>query len=268
MIYAVCIVRGVDSTVTILIIIGVLILFAVGAYYAHQQAKKRIAALQSLADRLGLQFSPGANSHHDERFAQFAIFRVGTNRTAYNTLSGTKTIGGQEQSVVMGDFRYTVESGSGKNRRRVTRRFSYVLVGVPHEDVPDLLVRREHFFDKVTDFFGFDDIDFESVEFSRRFRVSSSNKRFAWDLLDPRMMDFLMSEDSPVVDMEGGWMCLADARVWSTETFSERLDFAGRHRRSTYSTAASHSQCKLAALEWGIACGAFFLTPFEYKLTR
>jgi len=227
-IYAVCNVRGVDSTVTVLIIIGVLVLFAVGAYYTHQQAKKRIAALQSLADRFGLRFSPGANSHHDERFAQFAIFRVGTNRTAYNTLSGTKTIGGQEQSVVMGDFRYTVESGSGKNRRRVTRQFSYVLVGVPHEDVPALLVRREHFFDKVTDFFGFDDIDFESVEFSRRFHVSSSNKRFAWDLVDPRMMEFLMAEEAPVIDMEDGWICVADKKKWPADRFQKQFEFVER----------------------------------------
>jgi hypothetical protein len=224
----VCSVRGVDSTVTVLIIIGVLVLFAVGAYYTRQQAKKRIAALHSLADRLGLQFSRGANSRHDERFAQFAIFRVGTSRTAYNTLSGTTTVGGQEQSVVMGDFRYTVESGSGKNRRRVTRRFSYVLVGVPHEGVPDVLLRKEHIFDRVTDFFGFDDIDFESVEFSRRFHVASSSKRFAWDLIDPRMMEFLMAEEAPVIDMEDGWICVADKKKWPADRFQEQLGFVGR----------------------------------------
>jgi hypothetical protein len=212
----------------ILLGIVVLGLVCVVAYYVYQQRQKRIAAMAVLASQLGLRFSEGQDHGHDDRFAQFAIFRRGTRRIAYNTMSGSMTIGPFTQSVVLGDFKFTIESGSGKNRRRVTKRFSYVLVSMPHPDVPELLLRAENFFDRIGNFFGFDDIDFESSEFSRRFHVSSSHKRFAWDLIDPRMMEFLMFENSPVVDMEEGWMCLADASVWSAETFSERLDFAGR----------------------------------------
>jgi hypothetical protein len=210
--------------------LGLVVLGAVAyaVYYAYQQHQKRLAALQAMAARLGLHFTTGQDHDHDDRFEQFAIFRQGTSRIAYNSMTGSTAVGPFTQAVVLGDFKYTVETGSGKNRRRVTRRFSYVLVSLPHAGVPELLLRSENFFDRIGNFFGFDDIDFESSEFSRRFHVSSSHKRFAWDLIDPRMMDFLMAETSPVIDLEEGWMCLADAGIWSPETFAERLDFAGR----------------------------------------
>ena len=206
----------------------VLTLFGAAAYYVHQQAKKRIAAMRALASDLGLRFVPDDDRAHDERFAQFAVFRRGTRRIAYSTMRGSTTIGPFTESVVMGDFKYTVESGSGKNRRSVTRRFSYVLVAMPHERVPELLLRKEHVFDRITDFFGFDDIDFESAEFSRRFHVASSHKRFAWDLIDPRMMEFLMAEDSPVIDIEAGWICVANEATWTADEFRARFDFVGR----------------------------------------
>ena len=64
----------------------------------------------------------------------------------------------------------------------------------PFRNVPDLLIRPEGFFDKVAGAFGFDDIDFESEEFSRAFFVKSSDKRFAYDVLHPRMLELLMAE--------------------------------------------------------------------------
>ncbi|MCP4758101.1 MAG: hypothetical protein GY894_03270 [Planctomycetes bacterium] len=207
---------------------GALVLISVVFYYTLQQAKKRTAALRELASELGLRFLEDDDPSHDERFADFGIFCRGTNRAAYNTLGGEATVGSCWQHVVMGDFKYTVETGSGKNRRRTTKRFSYVLVALPHEGAPELLLRREHLFDRVTDFFGFDDIDFESVEFSKRFHVASSNKRFAWDLIDPRMMEFLLAEESPVIDMEHDWVCIANDKVWRVEEFRARLDFVGR----------------------------------------
>jgi len=46
-----------------------------------------------------------------------------------------------------------------------------------------LYLRPENIFDRVTDFFGYDDIDFESVEYSRQFFVKAQDKRWAYDIL-------------------------------------------------------------------------------------
>ena len=53
-------------------------------------------------------------------------------------------------------------------------------------------IRPEGFFDKVGEFFGADDIDFESAEFSRRFFVKSSDKRWAYGVIHQETMQFLL----------------------------------------------------------------------------
>ena len=45
------------------------------------------------------------------------------------------------------------------------------------------------------EFFGHDDIDFESAEFSRNFYVKSSDRKWAFDILHARAMEFLLAED-------------------------------------------------------------------------
>ncbi len=209
----------------IILFVAFVAIVGVGAWFAWKAEQTRIKALGELATRLGLRFDPRKNSHHDERFAQFEIFRRGHSRIAKNTLSGTAELFGSDCGVRLGDFRYQETSGSGKNRRTTTYDFSYLIVQLPWR-TPPLLIRPEGVFDKIAAAFGFDDIDFESVEFSRAFLVKSDDKRFAYDVLHPRMMEFLLAQKPPMIDVEDGALCLADgSRRWSPEQFEERMDF-------------------------------------------
>ena len=45
---------------------------------------------------------------------------------------------------------------------------------------------------KLGQMIGFDDIDFESAEFSRSFTVRSKDKRFAYDICNARLMEYLL----------------------------------------------------------------------------
>ena len=91
---------------------------------------------------------------------------------------------------------------------------------MPYSSVPSLKIRREHLFDRVASFIGFDDIDFESSEFSDRFHVKSSDKRFAYGVIHPRMMDFLLANDPPTVNLEGDYCCIfTDSNCWSPTQF-------------------------------------------------
>src|SRR5204862_1433100 len=103
-----------------------------------------------------------------------------------------------------GDFTYKETSGSGKDERTTTYEFSYLLIRLPYGNVPDLLIRPEGFFDKLAAMIGFSDINFESAEFSRRFLVKSSDKKFAYDVIDPRMMDFLLATRPFPIDLHQG----------------------------------------------------------------
>ena len=83
-------------------------------WWANEQKKKRLAALQAAAAELGLHLDPTPDADHDDRFKQFAIFRIGDTRRAYNTMRGMLSIGGRERKVLTGDFKYTITSSNGK----------------------------------------------------------------------------------------------------------------------------------------------------------
>ena len=78
--------------------------------------------------------------------------------------------------------------------------------------IPDLLIRKEGLGDKLAGGLGFDDIDFESEEFSRTFWVKSQDKRFAFDVIHPLMMEFLLDGSPPQVEITGDVCLLTEGR--------------------------------------------------------
>jgi len=214
---------------TILMVGAALVLGVGGALWSWYQQKKRREALAALAKGLGMSFDPSHDRSHDDEYAHFEIFRRGRSRVAHNTMWGRLPINGREYPAKMGDFRYKVTRSSGKSRSTRTYRFSYLILHLPFANVPDLLIRREGLFDKLAGVVGFDDIDFESAEFSRRFHVKSKDKRFAYDVVTPAMMEFLLHAPGPSVDIEHGRLCLADGKTrWRVEQFEESLAWATR----------------------------------------
>jgi hypothetical protein len=105
----------------------------------------------------------------------------------------------------LGELTYAV--GSGKRRRTMHEAFAVVQVG-PFA-MPPVEIRPEHAGDTIAAAMGWDDLDFESVEFSRRFHVRSPDKRFAWDLLDPRMMQVMLELPEGIQMAIGGpWLAI------------------------------------------------------------
>ena len=196
------------------------------AWYQWKVEQQRRADLAALAASLGWSFDPAEDPDHDDRFAQFEVFRRGHGRRAYNTLRGHLDVQGRRFGVQAGDFTYKVTSGSGKNRSTTTYRISYLIVGLPW-DPPALLIRPENVLDRLAGFLGFEDIDFESEEFSRRFHVTCKDRKFAYDLVHPGMMELLLGAQPPVIDVEAGHACFCDDRGrWDPVRFRARIDFA------------------------------------------
>ena len=218
-----------DAIIPIFVVIVIGAVIIAVAIYAHRQARKRREELSVLAAQLGWQFDPDKDADHDDEYSHFEIFRRGHSRAAYNTMRGSAMIDQRAFSAKMGDFTYKITRSNGKTTTTHTYRFSYLILHLPFVHVPDLLVRREGFFDKIAGMLGFDDIDFESSEFSRRFCVKSPDKRFAYDVIHPRMMEFLLAGSPAAVDIEQGRCCLSDGRArWSAEEFRARLEWIDR----------------------------------------
>jgi hypothetical protein len=209
----------------ILIILAFAGLGIAAAIWAHKQAAARREALANLAREIGFQFDPDKDKNHDEEYAHFEIFRRGHSRSAYNTLTGSLKVGRHSLPAKAGDFTYKITTSTGKSTTTRTYYFSYLIMHLPWSNrVPDLLIRPEGMFDKIAGAFGFDDIDFESAEFSRRFHVKSPDKKFAYDVCHPRMMEFLMETKPPAIDIENSRACMSDGtRRWEPHEFKAML---------------------------------------------
>jgi len=196
------------------IVLG-LMAVAVVAYVLWVVERKRRETLQAVAGQLGLQFDPRPDRGLHRAYGH-SVFRKGHSQKGTNNLFGSLALAGYRIQVRMGDFRYV--TGHGKNRR--THQISYALFHLPFVGTPDLLIRRENLGDKLVGGMGFDDIDFESEEFSRKFWVKSGNKRYAYDVIHPAMMEFLLAHTTPHVEIvQDVCLVLEGWRRWDPDTF-------------------------------------------------
>ena len=178
----------------VIIVCGILLVVAV-AIYSVVQARARRQALAEWAGQQGLEFAADKIGGFDDRYPTFACLREGSNRYAYNIASGLW----HERPVLAFDYHYETHSTNSKGESETTDwYFSAVIVGsaVP---LKPLLIRPEGFFDKVKSFFGFEDINFESAEFSRKFFVQAPDRKWAYAVLHQRALEFLLV--SPVFSL-------------------------------------------------------------------
>ncbi len=219
-----------DALTTFLIAAGVaiaLFLIIFGAILAHQANQRRLAALRAFAEAQGWTFDPRRDRSHDDRFRHFEPFQRGSNRFAYNTMSGPLRIDDRAFGAQMGDFHYQITRSTGKSTSTTHYRFSYLILRTPFARLPDLRVRREHVLDKLAGAMGFDDIDFESAEFSRKFHVQSRDKRFAYDLITADMMEYLLAGLPGALELERGDFIITDgATRWSPEQYPVMVAWA------------------------------------------
>ena len=186
--------------VVVSVAVVVLIIYSI---YASGKRRKELAGW---AMSKGLLFSPGNDRSFDSKYPNVNCLQKGDSRYAYNIMTGTLT--GRE--FLGCDYHYA--TGSGKSRTQ--HHFSLVIIKSPILLEP-LFIRPENFFDKLTEFVGFNDIDFESAEFSKKFYVKSPDKKWAYDIIHPRMMEFLLA--SPMFSIQ---FDLLSVIVYRDNTFS------------------------------------------------
>ena len=194
----------------IFIAVGVAAAVFLIVYLSSLERRKKMAAY---ADSRDWHFSADKDKDMSARFPEFKCLRRGHSRYAYNIMTGRH----EGHEVTAFDYHYV--TGHGKSRR--VHNFSAFLLGSPFPLKP-LYIRPENVFDRVTDFFGFDDIDFESAEFSRKFYIKAEEKRWAYHVIHQQMMEYLM--DAPKFHIQLG---SEHIMAWSFKRFSEQdLDAA------------------------------------------
>ncbi|MDP9330953.1 MAG: hypothetical protein M3P11_09985 [Actinomycetota bacterium] len=171
------------------ILIAVLALALVGAvaYITYAVAKKRREAFATMARQLGLSYA--AKDPFNVIAEPFALFEKGDGRGAENMLWGTW------QSLELRAFDYWYYEESTDSHGRTSRnyyRFDCAIVPIDAACVR-LTITHETLFTRLADALTFHDIEFESEAFNKAYNVKSADKKFANDLIDARMMSWLLA---------------------------------------------------------------------------
>lgn len=164
-----------------LFVIGIAALLGLAGYFAI----KRRREIAVWANREGLSFSHRADRSFDRRYPEFRCLHIGHSGAAYNIAFGSWN----GRNLEAFDYRYV--TGHGKDRS--THSFSAIILA-SYVPLHPLAIRPENALDKLTAFFGAEDINFESAEFSKAFHVSSPEKKWAYDVLHQRTIEFLLSK--------------------------------------------------------------------------
>ena len=200
------------AIIVVICIIGAII-------WGLQAGKKRRDAMTLLAERLGLSFSHERNYGLAKQYAFLDKLRQGDNRYAYNIMSGSF----QGHEVTAFDYHYETHSTDSKgNRQTHSHHFSFFMLNLGVH-FPELTIAKEGFFSKIAQAVGFDDIDFESHEFSKRFVVRSKDKKFAYDFCNAQMIDYLLDHPDINLEIDQSSLALGFNRCLKVEEIESRL---------------------------------------------
>jgi hypothetical protein len=179
--------------------IAVIAIIGIGLYLQYLRRQM----WQQLAAKYGMRFHSYDPYDIPGKFP-FALFQEGHSRQAYNCLDGNY------QNVPVMLFDYTYKTGSGKSE--TTHNVSALLARLSIR-CPKLILRPETVLDRFAAFVGFGDINFESEEFNRAFNVDCVDKKFAYDICHPQMMEFLLQNRSMTWELQGNHLLLYSWRM-------------------------------------------------------
>ena len=205
------------GAIFLFILFAVIVIVAI--IFGAIAAKKRREAMAALAARLGLQFNPDKDRTLGSQFGFLNALAQGSNRYAFNVLSGQY----QSHEVLVFDYHYETHSTDSKGRSQTHHHyFSFFILMLPLA-FPELRITHEGFFSKIAQAFGYDDIDFESAEFSRAFCVRSKDKKFAYDVCNGRMMEYLLANRDLSIEIERNALALAFGKRLEAEQIETNL---------------------------------------------
>jgi len=190
------------------------------AIWGQKLKDKRRQELAGWAQANGLKFLPEKDRSVWLRYQLFKCLQRGEDRYAYNIMLGTAGA-----RVTCGfDYHYETHSSDAKGNRQTHHHYFSALVVDTGLPLKPLFIRPEGFFDKVTEFVGLDDIDFESAEFSQKFFVKSPDRRWAYDVLHQKTMELMLTYPRFHIEFQGSQvMAYHDNKTFTLGEFSSAL---------------------------------------------
>jgi len=230
----------VTTAVQPLLFFGLFALLALGIFViSFLLERRRRAAFADLASAEGWNYFPKKNHDLARSLAFINRLARGDNRYIQHRFQGTYA----NRPFEIFEYHYQTTTGSGKNRRTTHYHFRVAHADLPAA-FPELVIGPEGFFDKIAAAFGYDDIDFESSEFSRLFHVKSPDRKFAYDIVHPLMMEWLMRKPGVSVEIEGSSLAVFESGSMEIEKIHPLLAHLGgiQERLPSYLIATARAQ--------------------------
>jgi hypothetical protein len=187
-----------------IVVLAVIAVVGLG-WLSYHQAKKRREQFAAFAASQGWTYVPSDQSLTGQWEGE--PFGQGDHRRAINVVTGPF----QGRPIVAFDYSYQTHSTTSNGRRTTTtHKYGVVAMRMPGA-LPWLQVEHEGIFGgAVANALGFRDIQFESEQFNRTFRVKAADDRFGHAVVHPRMMEMLLARG------EIGWRFAGDTVLgWS-----------------------------------------------------
>lgn len=194
----------------------VFVLFAVVAaavaYLAWRHEQGRREALKAFAADRNWTFVARDDSLVRHFRSDFPLFRQGNSgRQCRNVLQATTASG---LPCLLFDYSYQIRRQTGKSSTTRTVRHAVATVQLPAW-LPELRLAPENLLTRMAGAVGFGGIDLESAEFNRRFRVSTSDRTHAFDVLHPRSIEFLLAQRLDSWELVGNQLVVTRSGRWS-----------------------------------------------------
>jgi len=212
---------------------GVIYLIILAARRAAERERARKAALAAWAGAAGFELYEELTAEVEKRFKGLVDIGRGHDRAATDVLVRRAAPATYFYRYFYKTWETRVVTYTDSNGHIQTRTETYeeshhqrYLMIELSAAFPDLVIRPESWFEKLAALVGFDDIDFESEEFSRRYYVKSKQREFAYAVIHPQMMEYLLAHVGSL-ELVGGRMLLS--ANWNDHTAAgcrQTLSFA------------------------------------------
>jgi hypothetical protein len=191
-----------------LVFVAIVAAFGGVGYLLRVRARQaRVRAVGALAQRVGFTFSDPDVDHIVDM--PFALFSKCDGRRVELVISGVH----DGVPIRMFDYWYYDESGGRGGRNRTYHRFTCALATIPAA-CPRLRLGHEDLLTRLGDHLGLGDVELEYDDFNRRFRVKCDDQKFAFSLLDGKMMQWLLGADHfDSVEVDGPWVLLVEPKL-------------------------------------------------------
>jgi hypothetical protein len=194
----------------LIVVVGAVIAYF--GYRSWQQEQRRRATLLAWATNSGFSYVAEDDRWCDRWSA--APFGEGDHRRAENVITGTV----ENRPFAAFDYRYQTHSSDGKGGTTTTNHHYVVSAVQLPTMLPRLQVTPENIMTRLGNALGLDDIELESEDFNRRFRVQARDRKFACDVLTPRTMQLLLSREPVSWRIDG-----SDILAWQDGSLSPAL---------------------------------------------